>query len=102
MRRRTIFASVAVLACGAFLGWLVASSRLAKVVQAQAKAVEPHTAGGDVLPRPRQPFKGKIVRKASESAPDFPKPLEAPKDAPNVLLIMTDDVGFAASSTFGG
>ena len=26
----------------------------------------------------------------------------APKDAPNVLLIMTDDVGFAATSTFGG
>ena len=26
----------------------------------------------------------------------------APKGAPNVLLIMTDDVGFAASSTFGG
>ncbi|WP_246605107.1 arylsulfatase [Aquisediminimonas sediminicola] len=26
----------------------------------------------------------------------------APKNAPNVLLIMTDDVGFGASSTFGG
>ena len=27
---------------------------------------------------------------------------EAPKGAPNVLLIMTDDVGFSAASTFGG
>jgi len=26
----------------------------------------------------------------------------APKDAPNVLLVLTDDVGFGASSTFGG
>src|SRR5208283_1279668 len=31
-----------------------------------------------------------------------PPPVPPPKDAPNVLLIMTDDVGFAAPSTFGG
>lgn len=56
----------------------------------------------EVLPKPEQPFKSKISRTAAESTPDFPKPLEAPKGAPNVLLILTDDVGFAASSTFGG
>jgi arylsulfatase A-like enzyme len=56
----------------------------------------------DVLPRPDPPFKGKIDRTAAESTPDFPKPISAPKGAPNVLLIMTDDVGFGASSTFGG
>lgn len=56
----------------------------------------------EVLPHPQQPFKGKIGRIAAESTPDFPKPMEAPKGAPNVLLIMTDDVGFGASSTFGG
>jgi arylsulfatase A-like enzyme len=32
----------------------------------------------------------------------FPKPPTAPAGAPNVLLIMTDDVGFGSSSTFGG
>ena len=32
----------------------------------------------------------------------FPPAPAAPPGAPNVLLIMTDDVGFAASSTFGG
>ena len=37
-----------------------------------------------------------------DSTPDFPKALEAPAGAPNVLLILTDDVGFGASSTFGG
>ena len=31
--------------------------------------------------------------------PEMPK---APKDAPNILLIMLDDVGFSATSTFGG
>ena len=56
----------------------------------------------EVLPHPQQPFQGKIGRTAADSTPDFPKPLEAPKGAPNVLLIMTDDVGWGASSTFGG
>ncbi|HKX80131.1 MAG TPA: arylsulfatase [Novosphingobium sp.] len=32
----------------------------------------------------------------------FPVRPAAPRNAPNVLLIMTDDVGFGASSTFGG
>jgi arylsulfatase A-like enzyme len=32
----------------------------------------------------------------------YPRPPEVPAVAPNVLLIMTDDVGFGASSTFGG
>ena len=60
------------------------------------------TAGEEVLPKPEQPFAGKIGRTAKESTPDFPKGIEAPKGAPNVLLILTDDVGFGASSVFGG
>jgi len=56
----------------------------------------------DVLPKPETPFHGKIGRTAKDSTPDFPKGVEAPKGAPNVLLILTDDVGFGASSTFGG
>ena len=55
----------------------------------------------EVLPRPEPPFHGKIGRTAKDSTPDFPKGVEAPKGAPNVLLILTDDVGFGASSTFG-
>jgi arylsulfatase A-like enzyme len=34
--------------------------------------------------------------------PRWPKPVKAPAGAPNVLIIMTDDVGFGSSSTFGG
>src|SRR5437879_5491446 len=56
----------------------------------------------EVLPRPEQPFGGKIGRTTKESTKDFPKEVTAPKGAPNVLLILTDDVGFGASSTFGG
>jgi len=61
-----------------------------------------HTAHGTVLPAPQEPFKGTIARTADQSTPDFPKLTTAPKDAPNVLLILTDDVGFSAASTFGG
>ena len=56
----------------------------------------------DVLPRPEPPFKGHIGRTTKDSTPDFPKEVQPPKNAPNILLILTDDVGFGASSTFGG
>jgi arylsulfatase len=54
------------------------------------------------LPQPEPPFRGKIGRTVKESTPDFPKEVHASEGAPNVLLIMTDDVGLGASSTFGG
>jgi arylsulfatase len=55
-----------------------------------------------VLPIPELVFHGNIDSIASMSKPDFPKGVSAPPGAPNVLLILTDDVGFGASSTFGG
>ncbi len=54
------------------------------------------------LPLPDPEFHGKIGATARESTPDFPKPVTAPPGAPNILLILTDDVGFGASSPFGG
>jgi len=48
------------------------------------------------------PVKGHIGRTVKDSTPDFPKEVQAPKGAPNILLILTDDVGFGASTTFGG
>src|SRR5262249_48852064 len=60
------------------------------------------TTAQTVLPRPDQPFNGKISRLAKDSMPDFPAAVVPPKNAPNVLLILTDDVGFGATSTFGG
>jgi arylsulfatase A-like enzyme len=41
------------------------------------------------------------VRDAGD-APEFPKQPSAPEGAPNVLLILIDDMGFGASSSFGG
>ena len=56
----------------------------------------------EVLPTPPAPFKGQIGLSAKDSKPDFPKPVEAPKGAPNIVLVLLDDVGFGATSTFGG
>ncbi|HLG90145.1 MAG TPA: arylsulfatase [Alphaproteobacteria bacterium] len=57
----------------------------------------------NVLPKPEQPYVGFAGRTPQDSSPPhWPARIEAPKGAPNVLLIMTDDVGFAAGSTFGG
>jgi len=55
-----------------------------------------------VLPILPHPFAGTVDTNAMQSKPDFPIEVSAPKGAPNVLLILTDDVGYGASSTFGG
>ncbi len=56
----------------------------------------------ETLPIPDPAFKGKIGLRASDSVKDFPTEAKAPEGAPNILLILTDDVGFGATSTFGG
>ncbi|WP_143744445.1 arylsulfatase [Mesorhizobium prunaredense] len=54
------------------------------------------------LPAPDMPFGGKTERNALESTPFWQPRVAPPEGAPNVLLIITDDVGFGAPSTFGG
>src|SRR5690242_851803 len=57
---------------------------------------------GKQIPAPPPEFGGVISERASDSKPWWPPRVVPPKGAPNVLLIMTDDVGFGAPSTFGG
>ena len=55
------------------------------------------------LPRPDFHFPGEVGRTYLDSDPaQFPQPVEAPKGAPNVLLILIDDCGFGQFGTFGG
>jgi len=61
-----------------------------------------HLAAAETPPLPQPPFKGKIGQTYKDSIPDFPKPIKAPPGAPNVLLIILDDVGFGQAGTFGG
>ncbi|MEJ2240139.1 MAG: arylsulfatase [Gemmatimonadales bacterium] len=54
---------------------------------------------------PIEPYQevGEIAPSVGESDPiDWPEEVTAPEGAPNVLLVMMDDVGFGASSAFGG
>ena len=58
----------------------------------------------DALPIPDRPFQGTLPFDANDADTAFPaiEPLRPPAGAPNVLVILLDDVGFAASSAFGG
>jgi Sulfatase len=60
------------------------------------------TIDGRYLPPPPQSFQGEINLNAAQSKPAWPARVVPPPGAPNILLIMTDDVGFGAPSTFGG
>ncbi len=51
------------------------------------------TIDGAQLPPPEPAFGGVIKQKATESTPWWPPRIVPPKDAPNILLIMTDDQG---------
>jgi len=79
---------------------LVTASALASASLSQG--AQAASQDDSVLPKPEPPFRGKIGRTVKDSTPDFPKGVEAPAGAPNILLILTDDVGFGATSTFGG
>jgi arylsulfatase len=60
------------------------------------------TISGKQLPPPDPKFGGVIKDGALQSKAWWAPRVVPPKQAPNVLLIMTDDVGFGAPSTFGG
>ena len=47
-------------------------------------------------------YDGTLGPTEASSTPQFPVPVRAPKDAPNIVLVLTDDVGFGSASTFGG
>jgi arylsulfatase A-like enzyme len=57
-----------------------------------------------ILPIPDHKHVGLTTYDAKDKETNFPpiEPLRPPKGAPNVLIVLLDDVGFAASSAFGG
>jgi arylsulfatase len=60
------------------------------------------TIDGKQLPAPDPPFGGVIKEDALESKYWWAPRVVPPKEAPNILLIITDDAGFGVPSTFGG
>ncbi|WP_229253945.1 arylsulfatase [Dyadobacter sp. NIV53] len=50
----------------------------------------------------QQPFTGVVGKSYTDSKEVWTNPVKAPAGAPNVVWVLLDDVGFGASSTFGG
>ena len=57
---------------------------------------------GTSIPKPTPPYEGVIGKFIPDSEPVVLRSPEPPAKAPNVVLIMLDDVGFGSCSTFGG
>jgi arylsulfatase A-like enzyme len=90
MNTRTIIAACAVMAC------------VMPFAGASPTQLPPSGSSDIVLPKPSEPFAGQIGKTVAQSKPAWPKQAVAPAGAPNILLVMTDDVGFGAAGTFGG
>jgi arylsulfatase len=104
---------------GVLLGYLAATGKVASLLGAEDEKTASAPGGlqttgvpgspdatttidGRYLPNPPAKFRGTINLNAYQSKPYWAPRVVPPKGAPNVLLIMTDDVGFGAPSTFGG
>jgi arylsulfatase len=79
-------------------------SLLAISLLAFAQTAAAQTSGTPtVLPVPDFHFPGNVGRTYKDSDPSqFPQPVQAPKGAPNIVLILIDDAGFGQFSAFGG
>src|SRR6266566_2328522 len=96
---KTKFAKLALTLALCVVAMFIAQSARA------AENVTPTPSPGtpSVLPRPDFHFPGNVGRTYLDSdPPQFPQPVQAPKGAPNVVLILLDDAGFGQFTTFGG
>lgn len=58
---------------------------------------------GSVLPFPAEPMKGVAQPRLQDSTMEWPAAAQRlPEKAPNILIVLLDDVGFGVSETFGG
>ena len=115
MKKPKVFVSVTVglTAAIAAAAWaqsvLPPSERAAEVALAAADSQPgstPPVAGGTGASQSEDPrmagFKGKIAKKYEDSVEDWPQRPKAPAGAPNVLVILLDDVGFGQLGAYGG
>src|SRR5262245_13509696 len=99
---RIRFAVSFVVVLGGLFGWLAARGPAPVPVVAQENKSASQALDRTVLPIPEPrlvPSTELDVRNA-KAPPRFQ--VKAPADAPNVLIILIDDMGFGQSSAFGG
>ena len=82
---------------------VIAKSRSAVLAVAAIAYFMPAFASAqNILPKPDAAFTGVIGQTFRDFKEDYPQPIKAPANAPNVLLILVDDLGFGQPGTFGG
>jgi hypothetical protein len=101
--KSTVFRSPALLIATAMVGMSLVATGWAVGFRAQEQstaAAEDRTR----LPSPLPEFRGKIGQTYKDSTPDWKPalPLSAPAGAPNVLLIVLDDIGYGHLGSYGG
>jgi hypothetical protein len=64
----------------------------------------PDASAREILPIPDRAYGGFVAYDAKDPDSGFPpiEPLRPPAGAPNVLVVLLDDVGFGACSAYGG
>jgi arylsulfatase len=93
--------------CRGLIATLAASILVICAGPRQAKASDnnpgawPTPSTPAILPQPDPPFRGKISEYFTDSIPAWSKPSTPPRGAPNIVIILIDDAGFAATSGFG-
>jgi arylsulfatase A-like enzyme len=95
IRNIRLYTAVAVLAAAA-------CARAAELTGTLGSPDATTTITGKQLPPPDPKFGGVIKEGALQSKYWWAPRVVPPKQAPNILLIMTDDAGFGVPSTFGG
>src|SRR5262249_8887044 len=102
MRRKTISLAIGAVSCGILLGWLAASGRLNRLIAAETTpAAAPATSvtSSTVLPLPEKPLGSQAGLTYQDSRPGKIETIRAPQGAPNIVIVLLDDVGFGAAGT---
>lgn len=83
---------------------LLSSALVTTMLVPVSFAQSPTPSPGQVtLPYAERGFQGNVGTTFKDSDPAaFPKPVKAPDGAPNVLLVLLDDVGFGQFAVAGG
>jgi arylsulfatase len=81
---------------------LLTATSLTPLAHAQTQAAGAPAWDRSKLPLAEPPFTGKVGKTYQDSTAAWPPLPAPPAGAPNVVIILLDDVGFGQTSTFGG